>query len=85
MQLFTIGLTKLNNDGTPVRDENGVPVQTYTNNEITEYAKVWTGFRLQAPRGNIETKVGRKFTCSRQNICLSARQSLTSFTNRQSS
>ena len=60
MQLFTVGLTKLNNDGTPVRDENGVPVQTYTNNEITEYAKVWTGFRLQTVRGNIETKVGRK-------------------------
>ena len=61
MQLFTIGLTKLNNNGTRIRDEDGSPLQTYTNNEITEYAKVWTGFRLQTGRGNIETKVGRKF------------------------
>ena len=88
MQLFTIGLIKLNNDGTAVRDENGVPLHTYTNDEITEYAKVrilfshwattsalyltipvfvcfprkvWTGFRHQIGRGNIETKVQRKF------------------------
>ena len=43
-----------------MHDENGFPVQTYTNDEVTEYAKVWTGFGLQAGRGNIETKVGRK-------------------------
>lgn len=67
MQLFTIGLTKLNNDGTPVLDVDGVPLQTYTNNEITEYARVWTGFRRQDGRGNIETKVGRKFEFSSQN------------------
>lgn len=41
-QLFTIGLTKLNNNGTPVTDENGTPLLTYTIDEIVEYAKVWT-------------------------------------------
>ena len=57
MQLFTIGLFRLNNDGTPILDGNGNPLSTYTNDEVTEYAKLWTGFRLQAGRGNIETKV----------------------------
>jgi uncharacterized protein (DUF1800 family) len=56
MQLFSIGLTKLNNDGTPVKDSNGVPLRTYTNDEITEYARVWTGFRTHFVRGNIESR-----------------------------
>lgn len=55
MQLFSIGLTKLNNDGTTKRDANGDTMLTYTNNEITEYARVWTGFRTAPGRGNIET------------------------------
>lgn len=40
---------------------NGVPLQTYTNNEITEYAKVWTAFRQQNVRGNIESAYGGKW------------------------
>lgn len=43
MQLFTIGLTELNMDGTPVRDGNGNPVETYDNSDITGLAKVFTG------------------------------------------
>lgn len=43
MQLFTIGLVMLNNDGTTKQDANGEPIPTYSNNEITEYARVWTG------------------------------------------
>jgi uncharacterized protein (DUF1800 family) len=61
MQLFSIGLTKLNNDGTPVKDTNGVALRTYTNDEITEYARVWTGFRRHGARGNMETRVYRKY------------------------
>lgn len=64
MQLFSIGLTKLQNDGTPVLNNDGVPVHTYTNDEITEYAKVWSGFRLQPMRGNIETRIGGRFIAS---------------------
>ena len=44
MQLFSIGLHKLNMDGTLQLDGNGNKVLTYTNNEIEEYARVWTGF-----------------------------------------
>lgn len=43
MQLFTIGLYELNQDGSHQLDGNGNPIPTYTNAEITEFAKVFTG------------------------------------------
>ncbi|GAB4060965.1 DUF1800 domain-containing protein [Uliginosibacterium sediminicola] len=43
MQLFTIGLYELNPDGTP-KLVNGEPVETYSNDDITGLAKVFTGF-----------------------------------------
>ena len=42
MQLFTIGLWKLNPDGTQVLDNKGEPVPTYSNDEIVAFAKVGT-------------------------------------------
>jgi len=55
MQLFTIGLIRLNMDGSPVRDPvTDMPVATYTNDHITSFAKAWTGFDLQLQRGNTE-------------------------------
>ncbi|HEY1084117.1 MAG TPA: DUF1800 family protein, partial [Prosthecobacter sp.] len=44
MQLFTIGLWQLNPDGTQKLDEEGHPIATYTNAEITQLARVMTGF-----------------------------------------
>ena len=43
MQLFTIGLWQLNEDGTFKYDANGDLIPTYTNEDITEFAKVFTG------------------------------------------
>ncbi|MCB2096555.1 MAG: DUF1800 family protein, partial [Parvularculaceae bacterium] len=43
MQLFTIGLIQLNNDGTPRLDSQGQQIETYTNDDITGLAKVFTG------------------------------------------
>ncbi len=43
MQLFSIGLFELNNDGTEKLDEYGQPIPTYTNEHIVEFAKVFTG------------------------------------------
>ncbi|MBK8347806.1 MAG: DUF1800 domain-containing protein [Saprospiraceae bacterium] len=43
MQLFTIGLYKLNQDGTYVLDTNGNPVPTYNNDDIKQLARVFTG------------------------------------------
>ncbi len=43
MQLFSIGLFQLNPDGTAVLDNNGNSIETYTNDDIVELAKVFTG------------------------------------------
>ncbi|MEM8859119.1 MAG: DUF1800 family protein, partial [Chloroflexota bacterium] len=43
MQLFTIGLFLLNEDGSLQLDENNEPIPTYDNSHITEFAKIFTG------------------------------------------
>lgn len=43
MQLFSIGLYKLNLDGTEMRDANNKLIPTYSNSDITGLAKVFTG------------------------------------------
>ena len=43
MQLFTIGLYKLNPDGTKMLDGSGNPIPTYTNTDIKQLARVFTG------------------------------------------
>lgn len=43
MQLFSIGLWELNQDGTRRLDTNGLPIPTYDNSDITEFARVFTG------------------------------------------
>jgi uncharacterized protein (DUF1800 family) len=57
MQLFTIGLWELNEDGTLELDSNGDAIATYDNDDIFEFAKVFTGMRRPLSRGpntNIE-------------------------------
>jgi uncharacterized protein (DUF1800 family) len=44
MQLFSIGLWQLNPDGSRILDTNGFPIATYNNGDITELARVFTGF-----------------------------------------
>lgn len=44
MQLFTIGLWELNQDGTRRTDGGGNFIPTYTNADITELARVFTGY-----------------------------------------
>lgn len=44
MQLFTIGLHELNSDGTEKKDSNGNPIDTYTQSDITNLARVFTGY-----------------------------------------
>lgn len=43
MQLFSIGLYELNIDGSEKKDANGMSIPTYTNNDIVNLAKVFTG------------------------------------------
>lgn len=44
MQLFSIGLARLHADGTLVLGADGLPIPTYTQNDITELARVFTGW-----------------------------------------
>ena len=61
MQLFTIGLWELNNDGTFKLDNNNNLIPTYSNDEVAEFAKVFTGLdRQQNYSGtNYEAQFGR--------------------------
>ena len=43
MQLFSIGLYKLNQDGTRTKDADGNDIPTYNNDDIKELARVFTG------------------------------------------
>ena len=54
MQLFTIGLWELNQDGTHVLDANGNSIPTYDNGDITEFAKIFTGLKRHSRRENTE-------------------------------
>jgi len=47
MQLFSIGLNKLNLDGTPQKDSKGNLIPTYTQQDVNELARVFTGWDLK--------------------------------------
>ncbi len=53
MQLFTIGLTQLNLNGTPVVDKNGNPVATFTQTDVTNLAKAFTGWTYPPMPGTV--------------------------------
>ncbi len=52
MQLFSIGLVTLHADGTLKLDGNGLPIPTYTNADITELARVFTGWSFSRRHGS---------------------------------
>lgn len=54
MQLFTIGLYQLNNDGSRKLDANSQPIETYTNTDVTNLARVFTGYDWDFT-GNVKT------------------------------
>ena len=44
MQLFSIGLYQLNDDGSLKKDINGNPIETYTQQNVTQLAAIFTGW-----------------------------------------
>jgi uncharacterized protein (DUF1800 family) len=48
LQLFSVGVDLLNQDGTPVLDAQGNHVPTYSQADITNFARVFTGWNLSA-------------------------------------
>ena len=51
MQLFTLGLTQLNSDGSPVLDQNQNPVPTYNQAIVTNLARALTGWTYPTAPG----------------------------------
>jgi uncharacterized protein (DUF1800 family) len=49
MQLFTIGLVQLNDDGSEKRDARGQSLPTYGNEDISGLARVFTGWSWAGP------------------------------------
>ncbi len=54
MQLFSIGLVELNLDGTP-RLVGGLPKETYTQDDVSQLARVFTGWVFDNSVGTIDT------------------------------
>ena len=46
MQLFSVGLIMLNQDGTPMLDQNGNQIPTYDQDKVTNFTRVYTGWTL---------------------------------------
>src|SRR5208337_166394 len=67
MQLFTLGLSELYSNGTPVLDQNKNPVPTYSQTVVTNMAKVLTGWTYPTAPGatarinNPEYFIGQMF------------------------
>jgi uncharacterized protein (DUF1800 family) len=51
MQLFTLGLNQLNEDGTLRLDGSGNPIPTYTQNDVQSFARVFTGWTYPTAPG----------------------------------
>ncbi len=56
MQLFTIGLNKLNADGSLQLDGSGNPIPTYTQAQVQAFAKAYTGWTYANSTGGVPTK-----------------------------
>eukprot|EP00930_Biecheleria_cincta_P023948 TRINITY_DN17215_c0_g1_i1.p1 TRINITY_DN17215_c0_g1~~TRINITY_DN17215_c0_g1_i1.p1 ORF type:complete len:1489 (-),score=232.87 TRINITY_DN17215_c0_g1_i1:2869-7335(-) len=54
MQLFTIGLWQLNDDGSRKLSATGQHIPTYSQDNIRDFARVMTGFDEQVQRSNFE-------------------------------
>ena len=51
MQLFTIGVLQLNLDGTPKLGGDGKPLESYTQDDVTNLARVFTGYDFDTSDG----------------------------------
>ena len=56
MQLFTMGLWHLHDNGTKVLDAKGQPIATYVQDDVVNFARAWTGFVAHPERANLEIR-----------------------------
>ncbi|TAG01286.1 MAG: DUF1800 family protein [Betaproteobacteria bacterium] len=52
LQLFSLGLYQLNNDGTLKRDSKGLPIDSYSQEEVEDLAHIFTGWTYPTVPGN---------------------------------
>ena len=64
MQLMTLGLYQLNGDGTVKTDGNGKPLDSYTQDDVSNLARIFTGYDLNIPQAdrNTFTPPGANYT-----------------------
>ena len=55
MQLFTIGLVQLNADGSAKLGSNGQPLETYVQDDVSQMARVFTGWDFDITVGSTDT------------------------------
>ena len=55
MQLFTLGIDMLNQDGTLQLDTSGNPIPVYTETQVQAFARVYTGWTYATASGGIPT------------------------------
>lgn len=58
MQLFTIGLYELNQDGTEVLS-GGSPIPTYGQSDVSQGARIWTGYTYASTDGTTPARLKR--------------------------
>ncbi len=58
LQLMSIGTYQMNNDGTPRRDGGGATIPTYSSDDISNLAKVFTGYSWYSPNPTNSTFFG---------------------------
>lgn len=66
LQLFSIGLVQLNDDGTPKRDASGNTIPTYDQDVVQGFARVFTGWSF----GGNDTTFANGFNPPKQNWTL---------------
>jgi uncharacterized protein (DUF1800 family) len=62
MQLFTIGLLQLNLDGTHKLGTNGQPIETFTQSDVSNLARVFTGYESDNSDGYSQSAVAPTYT-----------------------
>ncbi|MCF6204669.1 MAG: DUF1800 domain-containing protein, partial [Methylococcaceae bacterium] len=60
LQLFSIGLVELNTNGTPRQDANGKPINTYSQEDIENLARIFTGWAWNTEEYTRSNDVGNK-------------------------
>ncbi len=59
MQLFSLGLYQLNNDGTKKLDKNGQPIDAYSQDDVENLAHIFTGWTYPTVPGQVPGTLNR--------------------------